>query len=288
MTTEHPGHSMAEIILANLRRAGWTVAVHNDFRLKGEPHTFWLLTHEATKRYAKGEGTSDLEALEICAHEAALVMDAPVQMGEPEIPGLSPLPVISLEDARRVHAEAKAWLGRPATSDIDTSPGGECVLLISELRQQLGNAIAVIETRFAAPDEFHDAEEAGDALRIGTAAFVGLEGYQTLLVDFHKRNHQGALGECPVPICAEGRQHLPRAVPLLKEVPVDPHLLFAAAVYDVHCRDVTSEQRAAAKKATYQLAYGGDVLKAADTLAVPADRVRKAIEIVAAQPCDQQ
>jgi hypothetical protein len=79
-----PDTTMASILLASLRRAGWTVAVHNDFRLGGKPHTFWLLTHEATKRYAQGEGQSDQEALEICAHEAAMVTEAPLMLHEPD------------------------------------------------------------------------------------------------------------------------------------------------------------------------------------------------------------
>lgn len=46
----------------DLRAEGWTVAVHNDYRLNGVPHTFWLLTHP-DGRYVKGEGRTDAEAL---------------------------------------------------------------------------------------------------------------------------------------------------------------------------------------------------------------------------------
>jgi hypothetical protein len=49
--------------LARLRSAGWTVAVHNDYRLNGKPFTFWLFTHEKSGRFAKGEGATDDEAL---------------------------------------------------------------------------------------------------------------------------------------------------------------------------------------------------------------------------------
>jgi len=49
--------------LAVLRRSGWAVAVHNDYRQDGVPLTFWLLTHRASGRYLKGEGTTDLVAL---------------------------------------------------------------------------------------------------------------------------------------------------------------------------------------------------------------------------------
>lgn len=45
----------------DLRADGWTVAAHNDYRLKGESHTFWLLTRGG--RCIKGEGHTDTEAL---------------------------------------------------------------------------------------------------------------------------------------------------------------------------------------------------------------------------------
>lgn len=48
--------------LEALRAAGWSVAVHNDYRLNGEPHTFWLFTHP-DGRWVKGEGRTDDEAL---------------------------------------------------------------------------------------------------------------------------------------------------------------------------------------------------------------------------------
>ncbi len=50
-----------ELKLATLRGRGWTVAVHNDYRLAGIAHTFWLMTKGDVA--AKGEGESDLEAL---------------------------------------------------------------------------------------------------------------------------------------------------------------------------------------------------------------------------------
>ena len=46
----------------DLRMAGWAVAVHNDYQLDGEPHTFWLFTQGS--RCAKGEGRTDAEALD--------------------------------------------------------------------------------------------------------------------------------------------------------------------------------------------------------------------------------
>lgn len=46
-----------------LRRNGWTVAVHNDYRIDGVPMTFWLLTHP-DGRWVKGEGRNDAQALQ--------------------------------------------------------------------------------------------------------------------------------------------------------------------------------------------------------------------------------
>jgi len=56
----------AEKLLADLRRAGWRVGVHSDYRLDGKDMTFWLLTHESGL-YVKGEASTDLGALRICA-----------------------------------------------------------------------------------------------------------------------------------------------------------------------------------------------------------------------------
>ena len=56
-----------------MRLAGWTVAVHNDFRLSGQKMTFWLWTHAETRRFVKGEGSADLLAMQICAAEAGVV-----------------------------------------------------------------------------------------------------------------------------------------------------------------------------------------------------------------------
>lgn len=52
-------------LVERLRAQGWAVAVHNDYRLNGKPHTFWLLTND-DGRYVKGEGRTDAEALEQC------------------------------------------------------------------------------------------------------------------------------------------------------------------------------------------------------------------------------
>lgn len=55
--------------LSALRRAGWMVAIHNDYTMNGEFYTFWLLTHP-DGRYVRGEGRTDALALEICAQKA--------------------------------------------------------------------------------------------------------------------------------------------------------------------------------------------------------------------------
>lgn len=52
---------LAEASPNDLRALGWAVAVHNDYRLNGEAHTFWLLTKDG--RAIKGEGRTDAEAL---------------------------------------------------------------------------------------------------------------------------------------------------------------------------------------------------------------------------------
>ena len=57
-------------VLADLRTDGWTVAVHNDYRLNGEAHTFWLFTKG--ERAIKGEGRTDFDALRQVALAAAI------------------------------------------------------------------------------------------------------------------------------------------------------------------------------------------------------------------------
>lgn len=47
----------------DIRSNGWLVAVHNDYKLNGEFHTFWLFTKGSC--CVKGEGKSDVEALDI-------------------------------------------------------------------------------------------------------------------------------------------------------------------------------------------------------------------------------
>lgn len=65
------GASLATTTLDSLRSRGWAVAVHNDYRLNGKPHTFWLLTKGG--RCVKGEGETDEEALRQAQEQADLV-----------------------------------------------------------------------------------------------------------------------------------------------------------------------------------------------------------------------
>lgn len=47
----------------DIRKAGWSVAIHNDYFVDEKFHTFWLFTHQ-NGRFLKGEGSSDKEALD--------------------------------------------------------------------------------------------------------------------------------------------------------------------------------------------------------------------------------
>ncbi len=63
-----------EQTLHRLRQCGWRIAVHNDYMLHGQLHTFWGLTRNG--RFVKGEGLSDREALaEVDAALGALAPD---------------------------------------------------------------------------------------------------------------------------------------------------------------------------------------------------------------------
>ena len=60
--------TMSERITADtLRALGWTVGVHNDYRIHGELHTFWLFTKG--DRCAKGEARTDERALQLVYDE---------------------------------------------------------------------------------------------------------------------------------------------------------------------------------------------------------------------------
>lgn len=63
----------------DLRKKGLEVAVHNDYRVDGTPHTFWLMTwaRPGTKEVLafKGEGRTDEEALDQIRARFAEVTD---------------------------------------------------------------------------------------------------------------------------------------------------------------------------------------------------------------------
>lgn len=67
---EGRGVKSVPAMLAALRADGWMVGVHNDYRLAGRHHTFWLWTKG--DRCMKGEGHSDAEALIQCLDQAGL------------------------------------------------------------------------------------------------------------------------------------------------------------------------------------------------------------------------
>lgn len=55
------GPSLEDLLYA-LRRRGWSVACHNDYRQSGQRYTFWLFTHE-NGQWVKGEGRTDHEVV---------------------------------------------------------------------------------------------------------------------------------------------------------------------------------------------------------------------------------
>lgn len=57
----------------DIRRLGWAVAVHNDYKLNGEKFTFWLFTKGNTN--VKGEGRTDREALDQVRNQIATSWD---------------------------------------------------------------------------------------------------------------------------------------------------------------------------------------------------------------------
>lgn len=59
----------------DLRERGWTVAVHNDYHIGGEAHTFWLLTKDG--RAIKGEAKTDAEALNQVRAQVQMQPEAP-------------------------------------------------------------------------------------------------------------------------------------------------------------------------------------------------------------------
>jgi hypothetical protein len=69
-----PSAENLEQTLHRLRQCGWRIAIHNDYMLHGQLHTFWGLTRDG--RFVKGEGLSDRDALaEVDAALGTLVPD---------------------------------------------------------------------------------------------------------------------------------------------------------------------------------------------------------------------
>jgi hypothetical protein len=62
-------HDPMWLVLADMRGAGWRVAVHNDYERGGERMTFWLFTH-ANGLWAMGEACDDQRALVIARRQA--------------------------------------------------------------------------------------------------------------------------------------------------------------------------------------------------------------------------
>lgn len=60
---------MTTALLEDIRAAGWSVAIHNDYRLGGIAYTFWLFTKGNLA--VKGEGLTDVEALKQVSVEIA-------------------------------------------------------------------------------------------------------------------------------------------------------------------------------------------------------------------------
>lgn len=81
LETDHPGtgQRFRAGCADDLRAVGWSVAVHNDYTLRGEHFTFWLLTKN--ERAVRGEGRTDAAAL----NQIRKRLDIPIPKG-PEHP----------------------------------------------------------------------------------------------------------------------------------------------------------------------------------------------------------
>jgi hypothetical protein len=72
------------VTVDRIRSEGWAVAVHNDYRLNGDAHTFWLFTKNGLA--VKGEGKTDAEALaQVDAAIRALKDASPADQGAREV-----------------------------------------------------------------------------------------------------------------------------------------------------------------------------------------------------------
>lgn len=76
------GGALAFETLNKIRSMGWSVAVHNDYRLGGEQFTFWLFTENNGHRWIKGEARTDLEALQFVLSE---IVASPVRVEDAQV-----------------------------------------------------------------------------------------------------------------------------------------------------------------------------------------------------------
>ncbi|WP_418122296.1 hypothetical protein [Variovorax sp. 160MFSha2.1] len=116
----------------DLRAAGWSIAVHNDYRMNGEAHTFWLLTKG--DRAVKGEGRTDAEALtQIRAALASSPSSAPAESGWQWVS-------IIRESVRRAEASHSAMSygdeKSGAVSDY-TRGWGDCLVIFKQAASRL-------------------------------------------------------------------------------------------------------------------------------------------------------
>lgn len=103
--------NMTEISREMLRDAGWSVAVHNDYRQDGKTYTFWLFTHPSG-RWVKGEGETDADAITNAAESALEQPAEGVECGE-----LMPCPFCG----------GKAEVHHITEEDEPNNAGGVCV-----------------------------------------------------------------------------------------------------------------------------------------------------------------
>lgn len=86
----------------DIRAQGLTVAVHNDYRLNGQRHTFWLFVDEMGMSY-KGEGPTDADAL----NQVRALLTT------------SPAPAEPFKHSAELHASRRNGLPTPAPTNVN-------------------------------------------------------------------------------------------------------------------------------------------------------------------------
>lgn len=66
-----------------IRRLGWTVAVHNDYRLDGRNHTYWLFTKGEQCRQAECPVEDEAKALSALRKRLAALPSPPAEEAKP-------------------------------------------------------------------------------------------------------------------------------------------------------------------------------------------------------------